>query len=1191
MGEVWRGAHRAQGIAVAVKVLTAKGMGRSFFLSAFRNEVRAMAGLDHPCIALVLDHGEVSEESARSSEGRLVAGSPYLAMELAHGGSMAPWCGRLAWAEVRQILLCLLDALAHAHARGVIHRDLKPANVLLGSERDVRPGVKLTDFGLAHIVEAIERPTARGPTAGTPHYMAPEQIHGRRRDYGPWTDLYSLGRVALALVWGTPALSGTAGPCPVPVPRGFDSWVSRLLQREPDDRFQRAADAALALLELGQPPDEHDGGIRLARLGISAETFALSGVESTSVSRSGLDSPNSPTPVSNPHDGATTVVGLHPREPSRRSRPPREGALIEDASSLMGLTDDGTDALGEPCAKRPPPIPSTWRRSEPTLAPMRLLGAGLGLYGLRAISLVDREPEREELWEALRAVSQSGRARAVLLRGPAGCGKSRLAEWLCERAHEVGAATILRTTHAPIAGPADGLPAGLARLMRCTGLDRRRLALRVEVMLRQQGVRDADEWHALTELISPASESDTDPEAHAVRFGSPVERYVLVGRMLERVARERPIILWLDDVHWGLDALEFARHFLQSQEDRPVPALVVLTALEEALSERPAESAALQALVGQGNTRQLHVGPLPADAHGMLVRGLLGLEGELAARVEARSAGNPLFAVQLVGDWVHRGLLEVGEQGFRLRPGARMDMPDLLHKVWAARVESVLRGRPAAHGVALEIAAVLGQDVVVAEWRAACAREGVDAPAELVEALMEQRLARSSDRGADEEWAFVHNMLRESLERRARESGRWWAHHRACAAMLMARVGEGRLARDPGVAERLGRHLLAAGDVEEALNPLRVGVEARLATGDYGLAALLLGERDAAIAMLNLGDQDPRCAIGWLLHSRLSRAQGRMDESLTWANRALDCARSSDWSEIQARALCAVGATTWNLGQPDRAVAVLLEAESLAQTIGDHGLLGDIRRDLGNIRRRRGDLAEADACFRRALHDDELVGHEVGAAYSLLGLGEIAGQRGQSTIAAQNFERALASFERAGARRGVADCLNSLGELARLAGNFEEAEARYRAALARFHAIGSGLASMPECNLGLTLIERGQYLEARRILTAVLQVFRREGRVMYASYVNAYLLPCAAVAQDWEAFARHLSDAGVALAELGVVDLDIARMATLAGDIAATLGQTGRAREAYALATQQWRGLGRADSAQAVLDRVTDLDD
>ena len=83
MGEVWRGVHRASETPVAIKLLTGRGSVRSYFLSAFRNEVRAMAGLDHPYIAMVLDHGEVSAADAERSEGALQAGYPYIAMELA----------------------------------------------------------------------------------------------------------------------------------------------------------------------------------------------------------------------------------------------------------------------------------------------------------------------------------------------------------------------------------------------------------------------------------------------------------------------------------------------------------------------------------------------------------------------------------------------------------------------------------------------------------------------------------------------------------------------------------------------------------------------------------------------------------------------------------------------------------------------------------------------------------------------------------------------------------------------------------------------------------------------------------------------------------------------------------------------------------------------------------------------------
>src|SRR5688500_13818028 len=130
MGEVWAAVHGPSDAPVAVKVLTAAFAREPVFVRAFRNEVRATAALDHPSIVAVLDHGEVSEAADAASDGRLQAGSPYLVMERVDGGSLADVLGNHPWDDLRRDLLVVLDALAHAHARGVVHRDMKPANVL-----------------------------------------------------------------------------------------------------------------------------------------------------------------------------------------------------------------------------------------------------------------------------------------------------------------------------------------------------------------------------------------------------------------------------------------------------------------------------------------------------------------------------------------------------------------------------------------------------------------------------------------------------------------------------------------------------------------------------------------------------------------------------------------------------------------------------------------------------------------------------------------------------------------------------------------------------------------------------------------------------------------------------------------------------------------------------------------------------
>ena len=178
MGEVWRGFHPGQQIPVAVKVMTGKAAQNEQFRTSFRNEVRAMAGLNHPGVVLVFDYGEIDEQASQASEGALAPGSPYLVMDLASNGTLARIKKGLPWTRLKNTLISLLDVLAHAHARGVIHRDIKPGNVLIFSQTDLRPGLKLSDFGIAHALQADNKGAFQNQLAGTLHYMAPEQFKG-----------------------------------------------------------------------------------------------------------------------------------------------------------------------------------------------------------------------------------------------------------------------------------------------------------------------------------------------------------------------------------------------------------------------------------------------------------------------------------------------------------------------------------------------------------------------------------------------------------------------------------------------------------------------------------------------------------------------------------------------------------------------------------------------------------------------------------------------------------------------------------------------------------------------------------------------------------------------------------------------------------------------------------------------------
>lgn len=1150
-GEVWQGVHEAQGVPVAVKVITAARARDAKYREAFGNEVRAVAALSHPGVVLVFDTGEVDEEAERASLGRMVAGSPFLAMELGQG-SLRNKAVPEDWRSLRGQLLWLLDALSHAHANGVIHRDLKPGNVLvfdqpaLAGDADGASRLRLTDFGLAHATDRAER-VIKG-TSGTPLFMAPEQFRGAWRDFGPPTDLYALGCMAFALASGNPPFQGRgtqalmqahlAHPPPdlaarFPVPPGFQAWLWRLMQKEPGLRFQRAADAAWALLELGDPP---------------------------AAARTPAAAPAAETP-----DEATLVGhSFTPTYQDRRSeRPaPERGAGPRRSSK----------PLADRCL---PPMPSTWR--VPVTPPsIRLVGAGLGLYGVRTVPLVGREAERDRIWSALREARDRREARAVVLRGQAGSGKSRLAEWIARRADEVGSALVIRATHSPSGGVADGLSRMVAAAVGAVGLERPEVAERIRTWLWRRGIRDEYEWRALLEVVWPGPGEGAEP----VRFGSAVERYALIRRLLLALGEMqsedgvvRPVVLWLDDVQWGADALGLAEHLLKRADD-DLPVLVLLTARDDTLADRPEEAGRLAAIEAHPRACRLEIGALDEVGRAELVQRLLLLEGELAGQVEARTGGNPLFAVQLVGDWVQRGVLEVGETGFVLRPGEQAILPDDIHQLWNDRIGRVLEGRPPEARIALEVAALLGSDVDPGEWRDACRVARVPVPEDLVPALLARRLALAGASG----WSFAHGMLRESLERSAAEHGRSGALHDAAATALQIRF---EIARQPGLAARLGHHLAAAGRLAEALEPLRLGADERRAMSDYGGAMRLIERREEVLAGLGAPPDDPRWGQGQVDRAALLVGLGRLEEAERVAS-AVVAQPGKGWELLRPAALRQAAISTAKRGQLGRAEELLRQGELAARAVGDDLELARCLLLQGDVTRLTGRREEAEVHCRSAWSAFEVLRDRKGQADALMGLAAVALARGDHARTEASARQAIPLFEQVGGRFGVASAKNTLGDALRSQGALEAAEAAYRESVGLLAALGSPDRFVPMLNLGLVLSARGRYAEARRQLLGVAEEMARSGRRGLEGAIHAALLPCAADAGDWEAFRSHAARAGELLGASGFVDPDVAEAAERGGRLAATAGAAAEARIALALSAEQWRALRETARLEAV---------
>ena len=257
MGEVYRASDTRLGRTVAIKVSARE------FSDRFEREARAISSLNHPNICTLYD-----------------IGPNYLVMEFVEGDTLSKLIdqGPLPLDRALQYAVQITDALAAAHAKGVIHRDLKPGNIIV-----TRNGVKVLDFGLAKLssdkpasssgstdVATMTEPiTGAGAILGTLHYMSPEQVEGKDTDQR--SDIFALGVVLYEMITGRRAFTGDTQaailaailkdqPAPMherqpQVPRSLERVVRKCMEKKPDDRWQSARDLkpTLELIDLDAP--------------------------------------------------------------------------------------------------------------------------------------------------------------------------------------------------------------------------------------------------------------------------------------------------------------------------------------------------------------------------------------------------------------------------------------------------------------------------------------------------------------------------------------------------------------------------------------------------------------------------------------------------------------------------------------------------------------------------------------------------------------------------------------------------------------------------------------------------------------------------------------------------------------------------------------------------------------------------
>lgn len=347
MAQVFLARDVRLGREVAVKVLDHHLAERTGFRQRFLREAQLAAALDHPNIVQLYDFGEGGDDNSV-----LFLVMPYLS-----GGSLQDALSRTPFA-VNQVVTYgtqLADALEYAHQKGVVHRDVKPANVLLHADGRAMLG----DFGLAKILDGAPRPASREgrPDAGTPEYMAPEQIQGRTDGR---SDIYGLGVVLYLLLTGRLPFTGANSNAvmeghlyrlPEPLRRlnpavtpAVEGVVMRALAKQPEDRFQKAGELGAALLSAlvagDAEPLPFATGLPSSSATSRPPLFPSEPSQTTGAMFMSAPEPPRPAPNAQPHSATSILPSLNvPQAYPGPSRPPTSGA------SFAGHTHSGPTSL------------------------------------------------------------------------------------------------------------------------------------------------------------------------------------------------------------------------------------------------------------------------------------------------------------------------------------------------------------------------------------------------------------------------------------------------------------------------------------------------------------------------------------------------------------------------------------------------------------------------------------------------------------------------------------------------------------------------------------------------------------------------------------------------------------------------------------------------------------------------------
>jgi len=375
---------------VALKFLRPEIAADPEVMQRFVREAQAAAQIRSEHVARVMDAGTLED------------GTVFLVFEHLAGRDLARVLredGPLTLADAVDYLTQACEAIAEAHALGIVHRDIKPANLFLTRAPDGAPFVKVLDFGLSKFnhsaLSALTALTAEDHVIGSPHFMSPEQMRSSR-DADVRSDIWALAVVLFGLLTGRVPFEGQFLPevCAAilggkplsllelrpELPVELEAVILHCLRAKPEDRIQTVPELAEALLPF-TPPHARARAARIARVAEGAKRP--------------LTSSNTPASALAAVDPALPEPSVHAHEPSEKQRglgkaaqhgpsPVSWSISVGQARASLALKDPVSDALGKspPAAKRPTPPaarPSALASAPPGVA------AGAGRFRTRRL--------------------------------------------------------------------------------------------------------------------------------------------------------------------------------------------------------------------------------------------------------------------------------------------------------------------------------------------------------------------------------------------------------------------------------------------------------------------------------------------------------------------------------------------------------------------------------------------------------------------------------------------------------------------------------------------------------------------------------------------------------------------------------------------------------------------------------------